>query len=66
MGVARALIENPGKIDFKLIPRAAVGLVALLCGNAYIVGINQIYDEKIDEVSCTFLRYMGNLWTLDI
>lgn len=51
MGVARALIENPVRVDAKLIPRAAIGLFALLCGNAYIVGINQIYDVKIDEVS---------------
>jgi len=51
MGVLRALIENPTRINFKLIPKAVVGLVALLCGNAYIVGINQIYDVKIDEVA---------------
>lgn len=51
MGVTRALIENPGTLNFKLIPRAAIGLSALLCGNAYIVGINQIYDVKIDEIN---------------
>ena len=34
-----------------LIPRAVTGLSALLCGNAYIVGINQIYDIKIDEIN---------------
>lgn len=50
MGVARALIENPTKISSSLVPRAIVGLIALLCGNAFIVGINQIYDIKIDEV----------------
>jgi homogentisate solanesyltransferase len=50
MGVLRALIENPTKINPKLLPKAVIGLTALLCGNAYIVGINQIYDEKIDEV----------------
>ena len=42
MGVTRALIENPGTLNFKLIPRAVIGLTALLCGNAYIVGINQV------------------------
>ena len=50
MGVTRALIENPNAVSLKLIPRAVIGLIALLCGNAYIVGINQIYDVKIDEV----------------
>lgn len=55
MGVVRALIENPGKISVKLVPRALVGLIALLCGNAYIVGINQIYDIKIDEINKPFL-----------
>ena len=51
MAVIRALIENPSKLSMKLIPRALIGLIALLCGNAYIVGINQIYDVKIDEVA---------------
>lgn len=55
MGVVRALIENPSKLSFKLIPRAIIGLFALLCGNAYIVGINQIYDIKIDEINKPFL-----------
>ncbi len=50
MGVTRALIENPRKLSLDLIPRALLGLTALLCGNAYIVGLNQIYDVKIDEV----------------
>lgn len=31
------------------------GLVALLCGNGYIVGINQIYDVDIDAVNKPFL-----------
>ena len=51
MAVTRALIENPSKLTIKLLPRALIGLLALLCGNAYIVGINQIYDVKIDEVA---------------
>lgn len=55
MGVLRALLENPQKINFNLIPRACIGLIALLCGNAYIVGINQIYDVKIDEINKPFL-----------
>ena len=55
MGVTRALIENPNAISLKLVPKAILGLIALLCGNAYIVGINQIYDVKIDEVSYHYL-----------
>lgn len=31
------------------------GVVALLCANAFIVGINQIYDVKIDEVNKPYL-----------
>ena len=37
----RALSENPGLIDLGLVPRALLGLLALLCGNGFIVGINQ-------------------------
>ena len=53
-GVVRAISEQP--IGFKalwqwaLVPRAMAGMLALLCGNAYIVGINQIYDVDIDKV----------------
>lgn len=48
---ARALIENPAAINWTLLPRALIGVLALLCGNGFIVGINQIYDVKIDKVS---------------
>jgi homogentisate solanesyltransferase len=50
MSIGRALIEHPTRVNRLLVQRATVGLLALLCGNAYIVGINQIYDEKIDQV----------------
>lgn len=53
--VAKALIENPQCIDWALLPRALLGLLALLCGNGYIVGINQIYDVDIDVVNKPFL-----------
>lgn len=53
--VAKALIENPNAIDWRLLPRALLGLLALLCGNGYIVGINQIFDEDIDRVNKPFL-----------
>ena len=61
MGVLRAIRENPGAVPksvgtlLPLFYRAIIGLFALLCGNAYIVGINQIYDEKIDLINKPFL-----------
>jgi hypothetical protein len=51
MGVARAVLERRGAVTWALLPRAALGLIALLAGNAYIVGLNQIYDVQIDEVA---------------
>eukprot|EP00271_Cylindrocystis_brebissonii_P015698 TRINITY_DN38673_c0_g1_i1.p1 TRINITY_DN38673_c0_g1~~TRINITY_DN38673_c0_g1_i1.p1 ORF type:complete len:409 (+),score=56.38 TRINITY_DN38673_c0_g1_i1:178-1404(+) len=53
--VSRALLENPQAIQWALLPRALRGLLALLCGNGYIVGINQIYDYDIDKVNKPFL-----------
>lgn len=52
---AKALLEHPECIDWALLPRALLGLVALLCGNGYIVGINQIYDVDIDVLNKPFL-----------
>jgi homogentisate solanesyltransferase len=52
---ATALLENPGLVDWALLPRAALGVLALLAGNGYIVGINQIYDVEIDAVNKPFL-----------
>lgn len=49
------LLTNAAAIDWGLLPRALLGLVALLCGNGYIVGINQIYDVDIDAVNKPFL-----------
>ena len=48
-------MNNPELFNASLVPRAALGLVALLCGNGYIVGINQIYDVDIDKVNKPFL-----------
>lgn len=53
--VARALIENPELINWMLVYKALYGLVALICGNGYIVGINQIYDIAIDKVNKPYL-----------
>ena len=58
-GTVRALVDTPGAIasaDWAaMLPRAVVGMVALLLGNAFIVGINQIFDEKIDKMNKPFL-----------
>jgi heme O synthase-like polyprenyltransferase len=58
-GTTRALIDTPGAIVNAnwgfMLPRAVIGMVALLLGNAFIVGINQIYDEDIDKVNKPFL-----------
>ncbi|KAH7554228.1 hypothetical protein ACOSP7_028686 [Xanthoceras sorbifolium] len=53
--VARALIENSNLIKWSLVLKAFSGLLALLCGNGYIVGINQIYDIGIDKVNKPYL-----------
>lgn len=47
--VTRALVENPNLIRWCLLLKAFSGLLALICGNGYIVGINQIYDIGIDK-----------------
>ena len=58
-GTIRALIDTPGAIGTAnwgaMLPRAFAGMVALLLGNAFIVGINQIYDKDIDEMNKPFL-----------
>jgi homogentisate solanesyltransferase len=38
-----------------MLPRALIGMIALLFGNAFIVGINQIYDQSIDKMNKPFL-----------
>ncbi|KAH1042409.1 hypothetical protein GYH30_024617 [Glycine max] len=53
--VARALIENTNLIKWSLLFKAFSGLFALICGNGYIVGINQIYDISIDKVNKPYL-----------
>ncbi|KMS98774.1 hypothetical protein BVRB_3g068510 [Beta vulgaris subsp. vulgaris] len=68
--VARALIENPTLIRWSLVLKAVSGLVALICGNGYIVGINQIYDIGIDKVNKPYLPIaagdlsVGSAWVL--
>ena len=58
-GTIRALTDTPGAIANAqwgaMLPRAIIGMVALLLGNAFIVGINQIFDENIDKMNKPFL-----------
>lgn len=58
-GTIRALLDTPGAIVNAnwghMLPRAFLGMLALLLGNAFIVGINQIYDEDIDKLNKPFL-----------
>merc|ERR1719238_1717076 len=56
-GVGRALVESPSFLPLipTLLPKAMLGVLALLLGNLFIVGINQIYDVEIDEVNKPFL-----------
>jgi homogentisate solanesyltransferase len=58
-GTTRALIDTPGAIASAqwgtMLPRAIIGMIALLLGNAFIVGINQIYDDDIDKLNKPFL-----------
>jgi 4-hydroxybenzoate polyprenyltransferase len=58
-GTTRALLDTPGSITNVnwgiMLPRAIIGMVALLLGNAFIVGINQIYDKDIDKLNKPFL-----------
>lgn len=58
-GTIRALVDTPGAFSSAnwgaMLPRAFLGMFALLLGNAFIVGINQIYDKEIDEMNKPFL-----------
>mmetsp|Transcript_4541 Transcript_4541/g.12334 ORF Transcript_4541/g.12334 Transcript_4541/m.12334 type:complete len:406 (-) Transcript_4541:716-1933(-) len=70
-GCIRALMDaRLTEIPWRLLPRGVVGVIALLAANAFIVGINQIYDEDIDRVNKPFLPIAaGDLspraaWTL--
>nr|AKM76571.1 AT3G11945-like protein [Melianthus villosus] len=53
--VSRALLENSNLIKWSLLLKAFAGLFGLICGNGYIVGINQIYDIGIDKVNKPYL-----------
>jgi len=53
--VARVVLENGAAPDWSLLPTAICGVLALICGNGFIVGINQIYDVSIDVINKPFL-----------
>jgi len=55
VGVVRAVLEYPNAVSFSLLQRALMGLLGLLLGNVFIVGINQIYDVDIDKINKPFL-----------
>ena len=46
---ARGLLENPNLFRWPMMLNAFFGLLVLICANAFIVGINQIYDIDIDR-----------------
>lgn len=53
--VARVVLESGKPPDWNLLPIAMCGVLSLLCGNGFIVGINQIYDVSIDVINKPFL-----------
>ncbi|KAJ0027688.1 hypothetical protein Pint_36312 [Pistacia integerrima] len=59
--VGRALIENSNLIKWSLLLKAFSGLVALICGNGFIVGINQIYDVGIDKYVVKYVKFFDYL-----
>lgn len=60
-GMIRVFLDNPealakvGLTNIEMWVTAFLGLFALLVGNAFIVGINQIYDVRIDKINKPFL-----------
>ena len=51
----KAITEYYDLINLGLIPRAVLGVLCLVCGNGYIVGINQVFDRDIDIINKPFL-----------
>jgi homogentisate solanesyltransferase len=50
-------------LDWTLVPKALWGIFALVLGNAFIVGINQIYDRDVDRVNKPFLPLAAGMMT---
>jgi homogentisate solanesyltransferase len=51
-------------LDWSLLPKALWGIVALVLGNAFIVGINQIYDQDVDRINKPFLPLAAGMMTV--
>lgn len=63
--VARVVLETGVPPDWSgLLPKTLLGVLALLCGNGFIVGINQIYDVSIDLISKPFLPVAAQEMTI--
>ncbi|XP_062113904.1 homogentisate solanesyltransferase, chloroplastic-like [Humulus lupulus] len=68
----RVMTENPDLFRWSLLMKALPGLFAIICGNAYYIGINQIYDVDIDRVNKPYLPIasgelsMKSAWLLAI
>ncbi|GJD11415.1 Probable homogentisate phytyltransferase 2, chloroplastic [Galdieria sulphuraria] len=54
-GCLRAILEGGFFVSKSLLFRALLGVIALILGNIFIVGINQIYDIDVDKVNKPFL-----------
>ncbi len=51
--IALATVENT--ISLNNIQDLAIALLACLCGNVYIVGLNQLEDQEIDKINKPYL-----------
>ncbi|ACB49592.1 hypothetical protein cce_0241 [Crocosphaera subtropica ATCC 51142] len=51
--IALATVEN--SITFNNIEDLLIALIACLCGNVYIVGLNQLEDQEIDKINKPYL-----------
>ncbi len=51
--IALSNVENT--VNFNTIKDLVIALVACLCGNVYIVGLNQLEDQKIDKINKPYL-----------
>ncbi|MDJ0843286.1 homogentisate phytyltransferase [Crocosphaera sp.] len=51
--IALATVDNT--LDFNNIQHLFIALFACLCGNVYIVGLNQLEDQEIDRINKPYL-----------
>jgi homogentisate phytyltransferase / homogentisate geranylgeranyltransferase len=55
LGVYFIALGNIGAINFSNLTGLLIALLACLCGNVYIVGLNQIFDVDIDKINKPYL-----------